>query len=254
MFVSRHDSIPHPEIEPECCRDMTEVNIDPDRVRLETSWRRCLGGEFSKPYMLELKRFLLAERRAGRVIHPPPDRWFRAFDLTPLDQTRVVLLGQAPYHGPGQAQGLCFSVPRGVAIPPSLVNVFAELEADLGVPVSRHGCLEHWARQGVLLLNSVLTVTQGQAGSHQQRGWERFTDEAIRCLDEQREGLVFLLWGGHARKKGRLIDRERHCVLQAPHPSPLSAYRGFFGCRHFSTANAWLERRGLAPIDWALPQ
>lgn len=228
--------------------------IDLADVRLEPSWKQCLATEFQQPYMLELKQFLQSERRAGNRIYPPPALWFRAFELTPFDRVKVVILGQDPYHGPNQAHGLSFSVPPGVPVPPSLVNIFAELHSDLGVPISRHGHLESWARQGVLLLNSVLTVSHGSAGSHRQRGWERFTDRAIQCLAEQRTGLVFMLWGSYAQKKGQLIDRKRHCVLTAPHPSPLSAYRGFLGSQHFSAANAYLQQHGQTPINWALPQ
>jgi uracil-DNA glycosylase len=187
------------------------------------------------------------------VLYPEPDHWFRAFELTPFDQVRVVILGQDPYHGEGQAHGLCFSVPPGLAVPPSLRNIYKELESDLSIAPAAHGCLVSWAQQGVLLLNSVLTVEQACAGSHQDRGWERFTDQAIRCLSEQREGLVFLLWGAYAQKKGRLIDASRHLVLSASHPSPLSAYRGFFGCRHFSQTNAYLSQRAEKEIQWCLP-
>lgn len=224
------------------------------KVQLEPSWLERLGAEFEQPYMQQLRQFLQAEKCAGKTVYPPSDQWFNAFCLTPFESVKVVILGQDPYHGPGQAHGLCFSVQPGVPAPPSLVNIFKELESDLGIPVSRHGCLTHWAEQGVLLLNSVLTVERGSAGAHQGKGWERFTDRAIQCLAEEREGLVFMLWGSYAMKKGQFIDRRRHCVLTAPHPSPLSAHRGFLGCRHFSQANAYLEKKGLAPIDWALPQ
>lgn len=221
--------------------------------RLEASWLQKLGDEFEQPYMAALRDFLRAEKRAGKLIYPPSALWFNAFACTPFDAVRVVVLGQDPYHGPGQAHGLCFSVLPGIAPPPSLQNIFKELHGDLGTPMPRHGCLEHWARQGVLLLNSVLTVEDGRAGAHQGRGWERFTDRVIDLLNREREGLVFLLWGSHAQKKGALIDRQRHLVLQAPHPSPLSAHRGFLGCRHFSRANAYLQSRGLPAIDWSLP-
>jgi uracil-DNA glycosylase len=225
-----------------------------DLIKLHPSWLQVVGEEFEKPYMAALKAFLVAEKKAGKVIYPAGENWFNALNSTPFDQVRVVIIGQDPYHGPGQAHGLCFSVLPGVQTPPSLVNMFNELKADLNIPVSRHGYLQHWADQGVLLLNSVLTVERGRAGSHQGRGWETFTDSCIAHLNREREGLVFLLWGSYALKKGQLIDRKRHLVLEAPHPSPLSAHRGFFGCRHFSKANQYLEQHGKAPIDWALPQ
>jgi uracil-DNA glycosylase len=221
-------------------------------VRLDPSWLAPLGGEFDQPYMAQLKQFLVTERAAGQRIFPKGGEWFRALDLTPLGKVRVVILGQDPYHGAGQAHGLCFSVKPGVAIPPSLVNIYKELQTDLGIPPARHGFLEPWAKQGVLLLNSVLTVRMGQAASHRERGWERFTDAAIAAVDAQADPVVFLLWGSYAQKKAALVD-SRHLVLKAPHPSPLSAHSGFFGCRHFSKANAFLEANGLAPIDWALP-
>jgi uracil-DNA glycosylase len=226
-------------------------------ARLHESWLGALGGEFDQPYMRALKDYLVAEKAAGEPIFPKGSEWFRAFDLTPLGKVRVVILGQDPYHGPGQAHGLCFSVRPGTAVPPSLVNIYKEMQSDLGTAPARHGFLEHWARQGVLLLNSVLTVQMGQAASHRERGWEKFTDAAIAAVAAQEEPVVFLLWGAYAQKKAALIggiDTEgRHLVLKAPHPSPLSAHTGFFGCRHFSKANAFLESRGLAPIDWALP-
>ena len=224
------------------------------RIKLEPSWLQVLGDEFDKPYMVQLKSFLRAEKQAGKIIYPSGDNWFNALNSTPFDAVKVVVLGQDPYHGPGQAHGLCFSVLPGVPAPPSLLNIFKELETDLGIPMSRHGYLQHWAEQGVLLLNAVLTVQQANANSHQGRGWEAFTDRCVEQLNERREGLVFLLWGSYAQKKGQLIDRKKHLVLHAPHPSPLSAHRGFLGCRHFSQANEYLERRGLAPIDWSLPQ
>jgi uracil-DNA glycosylase len=228
-----------------------------ESVRLHESWLGPLGPEFEQPYMRALKDFLLAEKAAGRRIFPKGGEWFRALDLTPLGEVRVVILGQDPYHGPGQAHGLCFSVRPGTAIPPSLVNIYKEMQSDLGVAPARHGFLEHWAKQGVLLLNAVLTVRMGQAASHRERGWERFTDAAIAAVNRQAEPVVFMLWGSYAQKKAALVDSidkgGRHLVLKAPHPSPLSAHSGFFGCRHFSKANAFLESRGVAPIDWALP-
>ncbi|MDQ8756084.1 uracil-DNA glycosylase [Sphingosinicella sp. LHD-64] len=226
-------------------------------IRLHESWLAPLKGEFAEPYMTQLRAFLVAEKAAGRRIFPKGSEWFRAFDLTPLGQVRVVILGQDPYHGPGQAHGLCFSVRPGTQIPPSLVNIYKEMQADLGIPPARHGHLEHWAKQGVLLLNSVLTVQMGQAASHRERGWERFTDAAIAAVNRQADPVVFLLWGSYAQKKAAVVDGldkgGQHLVLKAPHPSPLSAHSGFFGCRHFSKANAFLESSGLPPIDWRLP-
>lgn len=223
-------------------------------IKLHQSWRERLGAEFGQPYMAELKRFLLAQREAGKRIFPNGSQWFRALDLTPPEDVRVVILGQDPYHAPGQAHGLCFSVPDGVQLPPSLRNIYKELESDLGIAPARHGFLEHWAKQGVLLLNSVLTVEMGCAASHRERGWERFTDAIVAEVNAQDRPIVFMLWGSYAQKKGALVDTSRHLVLKAPHPSPLSAHAGFFGCRHFSKANAFLESKGLPPIDWALPE
>lgn len=224
------------------------------RGQLEPSWRARLEGEFQQPYMGALRQFLVAERNAGKRIFPPAAQWFNALNSTPFDQVKVVILGQDPYHGMGQAHGLCFSVQQGTRVPPSLVNIFQELQRDLGVPRSRHGCLQYWAEQGVLLLNAVLTVEEGRAGAHQRQGWEQFTDACIDHLNREREGLVFLLWGSHAQRKGQLIDRQRHVVLMAPHPSPLSAHRGFIGCGHFSKTNEALRAGGHKEIDWALPQ
>lgn len=226
-------------------------------VKLHESWLGPLGGEFEQPYMKGLKDFLLAEKAAGQRVFPKGNEWFRALDLTPFGRVRVVILGQDPYHGAGQAHGLCFSVKPGTRIPPSLVNIYKEMRADLGIPPARHGFLEHWATQGVLLLNSVLTVRMGQAASHRERGWERFTDAVIAAVNRQESPIVFMLWGSYAQKKAAQINSidkgGRHLVLRAPHPSPLSAHNGFFGCRHFSQANAFLASRGLTPIDWALP-
>ena len=227
--------------------------MNEDRVRLEPGWKSRLANEFDAPYMQSLREFLIAEKRAGKTIFPASANIFAALDATPFDQVKVVVLGQDPYHGPGQAHGLCFSVLPGVPVPPSLENIYAEQQRDLGIPRPDHGWLMPWARQGVLLLNAVLTVERGLAGSHQGKGWERFTDAVVARLNEEREGLVFLLWGSYAQAKGKAIDARRHTVLKAPHPSPLSAYRGFIGCGHFATANARLEARGLAPIDWRLP-
>jgi uracil-DNA glycosylase len=223
-------------------------------IRLHPSWLDRIGGEFGEPYMAELKRFLVAEKERGKHIFPKGANWFRALDLTPLEAVRIVILGQDPYHGPGQAHGLCFSVPNGVQPPPSLVNIYKELESDLGIRAPGHGFLEHWARQGVLLLNSVLTVEMGRAASHRERGWERFTNRIIAEVNAKSEPVVFMLWGSYAQKKAAFVDTSKHLVLKAPHPSPLSAHSGFFGCRHFSKANAFLESRGIKPIDWALPE
>jgi uracil-DNA glycosylase len=223
-------------------------------IRLHPNWLERLRGEFAQDYMADLKRFLVAEKQRGKRIFPTGANWFRALDLTPLDKVRVVILGQDPYHGPGQAHGLCFSVPPGVRPPPSLVNIYKELESDLGIKPARHGFLEHWAEQGVLLLNSVLTVEMGRAASHRERGWERFTDRIIAEVNAKTEPVVFMLWGSYAQRKAAFVDTSRHLVLKASHPSPLSAHSGFFGCRHFSKANAFLESRGLEQIDWALPE
>ncbi|HSP58838.1 MAG TPA: uracil-DNA glycosylase [Halomonas sp.] len=220
---------------------------------LPDSWQTWLGAEFEKPYMQALRDFLSAEKSAHKVIYPHSSDWFRAFELTPLDQVKVVILGQDPYHGPNQAHGLCFSVRPEVPVPPSLVNIYKELAADLGVDPVNHGHLEYWARQGVLLLNTSLTVERGSAGSHRGRGWETFTDRAIATINAHAKPSVFLLWGSPARKKKALVDTSRHLVLESPHPSPLSAHRGFFGNHHFSQANAFLEQQGRSPVDWQLP-
>ncbi|TCU14396.1 uracil-DNA glycosylase [Rhizobium sullae] len=222
-------------------------------IALEESWKAALASEFSSPYMQQLKDFLLVQKRSGKRIFPKGSEYFRALDLTPLAEVKVVILGQDPYHGLGQAHGLCFSVRPGVRIPPSLVNIYKEMETDLGIKPPRHGFLEHWARQGVLLLNSVLTVEEAQAASHQGKGWERFTDAVIRKVNEECESVVFMLWGSYAQRKAAFVDTYRHLVLKAPHPSPLSAHNGFFGCRHFSKANAFLQSHGRAPVDWELP-
>ncbi|WP_303291353.1 uracil-DNA glycosylase [Marinobacter sp. SS5-14b] len=216
-------------------------------------WDQWLVDEFHQPYMRQLAEFLAAEEKAGKVLFPEQKHCFNALNSTPLDQVKVVILGQDPYHGPGQAHGLCFSVRPGVPTPPSLVNIFKEIQQDLGIAAPDHGCLQPWAEQGVLLLNAVLTVEQGNAGAHQNKGWEVFTDKVIETVNRERDGVVFLLWGSYARKKGRHIDRNRHLVLEGPHPSPLSAYRGFFGCQHFSKANDWLQKQSKPAVDWALP-
>jgi uracil-DNA glycosylase len=227
--------------------------VNPERVRLEPGWKARLLDEFAAPYMQSLRAFLVAEGQAGKTVYPPAAQIFAALDATPFEAVKVVILGQDPYHGPGQAHGLCFSVLPGTPVPPSLENIFAEITRDLGVPRPDHGYLMPWARQGVLLLNAVLTVEQGRAGSHQGRGWEQFTDAVVRHLDREREGLVFMLWGSYAQAKGKAIDARRHRVLKAPHPSPLSVYRGFSGCGHFSAANAYLQAQGKTAIDWRLP-
>lgn len=223
-------------------------------IQLHESWKQPLLPEFESDYMAQLRAFLVAEKAAGKQIFPKGSEWFRALDLTPLDKVRVVILGQDPYHGPGQAHGLCFSVKPGVRPPPSLLNIYKELESDIGIARPRHGFLEHWAKQGVLLLNSVLTVEAAQAASHQGKGWERFTDAIIRLLNAREEPIVFMLWGSYAQKKAAFVDTSRHLVLKAAHPSPLSAHNGFLGCRHFSQCNTFLESQGLAPIDWQLPE
>jgi uracil-DNA glycosylase len=223
-------------------------------VNIHESWKRPLQAEFDSEYMASLRDFLKTEKAAGKTIYPHSQNWFRALELTPLDAVRAVILGQDPYHGAGQAHGLCFSVPHGERTPPSLVNIYKEMQSDLGIPRSSHGNLEHWANQGILLLNSVLTVEAGQAASHQKRGWERFTDAIIRVVNDRDDPAVFLLWGAYAQKKAAFVDSNRHLILSAAHPSPLAAHNGFFGCRHFSQTNAFLQDKGLEPIDWALPQ
>ena len=224
-----------------------------DSIKLDESWSAPLAEEFASPYMAVLKSFLVNEKAKGKTIFPKGGEWFRALDLTPLNKVRVVILGQDPYHGPGQAHGLCFSVRPGVRPPPSLLNIFKELESDLGILRPSHGFLEHWAQQGVLLLNSVLTVESGLAASHKDKGWERFTDAVIRLVAAQPQPIVFLLWGSYAQKKAAFVDPSRHLILKAAHPSPLSAHNGFLGCKHFSQANAFLEAKGQPAIDWSLP-
>lgn len=224
-----------------------------DGVKIEKSWKVALGDEFQKPYMQGLKSFLKTQYSSGKTIYPKGNEYFAAMDFTPFLSTKVVILGQDPYHGPNQAHGLCFSVKPGVEPPPSLKNIYQELKSDLGIDPPKHGYLESWARQGVLLLNSVLTVEQARAGSHANKGWEQFTDRIIATLNERCEHLVFILWGSYAQKKGQHIDRKKHLVIETPHPSPLSAHRGFFGSRPFSKANAFLQKWGIEPIDWQLP-
>jgi len=222
------------------------------KIDLHPSWLVHLAGEFDQPYMQQLKQFLVLQKQAGKVIYPESKNIFNAFNSTPLDQVKVVILGQDPYHGPGQAHGLCFSVQPGIQPPPSLQNMFKELRRDLGFNIPAHGCLQAWANQGVLMLNATLTVEQAKAGSHQGQGWETFTDKAIQLVNQECEGVVFLLWGSYAQKKAAFIDTRKHLVLKAPHPSPLSAHRGFIGCGHFSAANQYLQHHHRLPIDWQL--
>jgi len=218
---------------------------------IEEGWKKILWEEFQSPYFSQLKEFLVQES-ASRKIYPPGKLIFNAFQHTPFSQVKAVILGQDPYHGAGQAHGLCFSVPQGIKSPPSLVNIFKELQSDLGIPVPAHGNLESWADQGVLLLNATLSVRAGEAGSHQNRGWETFTDAVIANISKQKNNVVFLLWGRYAQAKEALVDGSKHLVLKAAHPSPFSAYNGFFGCRHFSKTNQYLEQNGLNPINWSL--
>lgn len=225
-----------------------------DNVKLEAGWKAALYEEFEKPYMRELGDFLRSEKAAGKQIYPPGSLIFNALNSTPLAQTKVVVIGQDPYHGPGQAHGLCFSVQPGVKTPPSLVNIYKELKRDLNIDIPSHGNLQHWAEQGVLLLNTSLTVEHGIAGSHAGKGWQFFTDKVIEVVSEQQERLVFLLWGSHAQSKEKLIDSSKHLVLKSVHPSPLSAHRGFIGNGHFSRCNKFLQQHGLSPIDWRLPE
>ncbi len=226
---------------------------DEERIQLEPGWKAALLDEFHKPYMQALGQFLRQEKAAGKVIYPPGPLIFNALNSTPLDQVRVVILGQDPYHGPGQAHGLCFSVPPGVPVPPSLQNIYKELHRDLNLPIPQQGCLKHWAEQGVLLLNTTLTVEQGKANSHARAGWQTFTDRIIETVSAHCPHVVFMLWGAHAQSKQGLIDSTRHLVLRSAHPSPLSAHRGFLGNGHFSRANRFLEMHGMAPIDWQVP-
>ncbi|GGX38106.1 uracil-DNA glycosylase [Saccharospirillum salsuginis] len=224
--------------------------LDFQHSELEAGWQQRLNPEFDQDYARHLMDFLKTRAGEGKTLYPPGDQVFRALQLTPFDQVKVVILGQDPYHGPGQAHGLSFSVREGVRPPPSLKNIYKELQQDVGIQPPEHGDLTAWAKQGVLLLNAVLTVEQGSAGAHQGKGWEQFTDAVIERLNADRTHLVFMLWGSYAQKKGRFIDRERHCVLEAPHPSPLSAHRGWFGSNHFSKANVYLRGTGQTPINW----
>ena len=223
-----------------------------DRIRLEPGWKDRVGDWLKREDMQQLRDFLRERSQKARVF-PPAPQIFAALDATPFDKVKVVILGQDPYHGMGQAHGLCFSVQHGTAVPPSLVNIYKELQRDVGIAPPKHGCLTHWAEQGVLLLNAVLTVEEGKAGAHQGKGWEGFTDHIVETLNREREHLVFLLWGSYAQAKGKMIDTSKHRVLKAPHPSPLSAHRGFIGCGHFSKTNEYLVRHGMTPIDWRLP-
>jgi len=223
------------------------MSIDP---KIDPSWKMVLNNEFNKPYFTQLKEFLQSEKAAGKIIFPKGSEMFNAFNLCPFDEVKVVILGQDPYHGVGQAHGLCFSVPDGIPKPPSLVNIFKELQQDLNQEIPKSGNLESWAKQGVLLLNSILTVTASQAASHQGKGWEIFTDAVIHALNEHKDQLVFMLWGNYAIKKSSFVDRKKHLVLTAPHPSPLSAYQGFLGCKHFSKCNEWLQNHNMKPISW----
>jgi len=218
---------------------------------IEESWKEKLFDEFRAAYFSQLKAFLMDEK-SSHLVYPPGSQIFNAFNFTPFNKVKVVILGQDPYHGPGQAHGLCFSVPVGIKQPPSLQNIFKEINQDLGIPIPQHGNLENWTKQGVLLLNATLTVRAKQAGSHQSKGWEQFTDAAIKKLSEERENLVFLLWGNYAIAKRELIDSTRHLILTSPHPSPFSVHRGFFGNKHFSKTNAYLKKQGIGEIDWQI--
>jgi uracil-DNA glycosylase len=228
------------------------MNLEPVNPDIHSSWKSVLWEEFQKPYFRELRAFLQTERNAGKLIYPPGKLIFNAFNSTPLDAVKVVILGQDPYHGAGQAHGLCFSVPEGIKPPPSLVNIFKELHSDLGFAIPSHGNLESWTHQGVFLLNAILTVEAASPASHQGKGWEEFTNAVISTLSAQREGLIFLLWGKYAHNKETLIDERKHHILKAPHPSPFSAHTGFLGCKHFSTVNRLLIEQGQSPIDWSL--
>ncbi len=225
-----------------------------DHIKMEPAWKAALLDQFDAPYMQQLRSFLVDEIKAGQTIYPPGPQYFEAYNVTPLDNVKVVILGQDPYHGPGQAHGMCFSVQPGVRIPPSLLNIYKELEDDLGIQRAKHGYLQHWAKQGVLLLNSVLTVRHKSAGSHQGRGWERFTDRTIQILNAQKQGLVYILWGKYAQEKARVVDPRQNLILKSVHPSPMAAHRGFFGSKPFSKCNQYLEAQGKTPIDWQLPE
>lgn len=227
--------------------------MDLERIKLKNCWKLKLSEEFEKPYMQKLKQFLVSEYKSGKTIYPHGDKYFEALNLTGFSDVKVIILGQDPYHNPNQAHGLCFSVKPGVPPPPSLVNIYKELKEDQKFKIPDHGYLKSWATQGVLLLNSTLTVEANKAGSHQNKGWENFTDVIIQKLNEEKESLVFILWGSYAQKKGSFIDTNKHLVLKSVHPSPLSSYRGFFGCKHFSKANEFLTQKNRKPIDWSIP-
>jgi uracil-DNA glycosylase len=224
-----------------------------DRIKLEPSWKHALRDQFELPYMAQLREFLRQEHATGKEIYPPGPLIFNALNSTPLDKVKVVILGQDPYHGPGQAHGLCFSVQPGVPAPPSLVNIYKELKRDLNIDIPNHGYLQSWAEQGVLLLNTTMTVERANANAHAGKGWQFFTDRIIEVVSQHQPNLVFLLWGAHAQSKQKLIDATKHLVLTSVHPSPLSAYRGFLGCGHFSRTNKFLEQNGETPIEWRLP-
>ncbi len=222
------------------------------QIKITSSWKEKLIDEFTKPYMVKLKEFLRSRYDAKKVIYPPANDWFAALNLTPFENVKVVIMGQDPYHGPGQAEGLCFSVKTGLRFPPSLLNIFKELQSDLGCELPKSGSLVPWAKEGVLLLNSVLTVEDGQANAHEGKGWEQFTDQVIAKLNEEREHIVFILWGSYAQKKASFVDKKKHHVMMSPHPSPLSAHRGFFGTKPFSKTNSYLKSHGIAPVNWQL--
>ncbi len=221
-------------------------------IKLEPGWKEQLANEFDKPYFNDIRRFLKSEKAAGKIIYPPGPEIFNAYTLTPFHQVKVVILGQDPYHGEGQAHGLCFSVRKGVKPPPSLVNIFKEMRNDLGLPIPSHGCLTAWAEQGVFMLNAMLTVEQNLPGSHRHIGWQMFTDATIQALSSAKAHIVFLLWGAFAQQKEVLIDQSKHLVLKAAHPSPFSADKGFFGCKHFSQVNDWLTQHHIEPIKWQI--
>ncbi|MBC86683.1 MAG: uracil-DNA glycosylase [Bdellovibrionaceae bacterium] len=224
--------------------------MNSENIKLEKSWHKHLSGEFDQDYMLKLKKFLNSEYEKKKLIFPKGSEYFNAFNACPFEKVKVVIIGQDPYHGPDQAHGLCFSVKKGVRVPPSLRNIYKELKSDLNIEPPEHGYLQSWADQGVLLLNATLTVESGKAGSHQKKGWETFTDRVIEVLNHKRENLVFVLWGSYAQKKGKMIDRDRHLVLESPHPSPLSAHRGFFGSKPFSKIDQHLSKHGLPAVNW----
>jgi len=221
------------------------------QIIMDVSWKSRLLPEFQKPYMKDLKSFLFEELKKKKTIYPKGKEYFQALNKTCFENVKIIIIGQDPYHGPRQAHGLSFSVPDGIAIPPSLLNIYRELKNDVDISIATHGCLDNWAKQGVLLLNNTLTVEAGKPGSHRGKGWELFTDKIIWSLNEEKENLVFFLWGKAAQAKGQFIDRSKHCILESPHPSPFSANRGFFGCGHFSKANQYLKSRNIPPVDWA---